>query len=85
MKILKKEYFTLITNNNFKLFNNYNSNKFILILKNKFNEIYNYDVDHRLPNLHRWCNNTSTRYKKTCDWEKKLENAVQDNCLGNYK
>ena len=66
-----------IFKNNLKIMNK--------LIKNKFNQIYNYDVDHQLPNLHRWCNNTSNRYKKTCDWEKKLENAVQDNCLGNYK
>lgn len=66
-----------ILNNNIKMMNK--------LIKNKLNNLYNYDVDHKLPNLHRWCNHTSNRYKNSCNWEKKLENAVQDNCLGNYK
>lgn len=39
-----------------------------------------YDVDANLPNLHRWCNGVSQRYRNTCNWEKKLDNANRDNC-----
>ena len=42
------------------------------------------DVDKDLPNLHRWCNTTSNRYKNICNWEKKLDNAQNDNCYTSY-
>lgn len=42
------------------------------------------DVDKDLPNLHRWCNTTSSRYKNICNWEKKLDNAQNDNCYTSY-
>lgn len=45
---------------------------------------YFIDVDKDLPNLHRWCNTTSNRYKNICNWEKKLDNAQNDNCYTNY-
>ena len=57
-----------------------------ILKKNYIKNITKYfmDVDKDLPNLHRWRNTTSNRYKNICNWEKKLDNAQNDNCYTNY-
>lgn len=57
--------------------------KIFKIVKNTLDNYYKYDVDKNLPYLHRWCNTTSIRYKDTCDWEKKLDDANSDNSYSN--
>ena len=88
MKLIKREYCTLInTITKNVIVTLPKSNLYKLIensLKSNMEKIFNYDVDKNLPNLHRWCNNTSNRYKNTCNWEKKLTLAGQDNCIGKY-
>ena len=54
-----------------------NVNRELYSIYQNFNK---YDVDANLPYLHRWCNSVSQRYRNTCNWEKKLDNANRDNC-----
>lgn len=51
------------------------------IFFNNLNNLYKYIFtnDYNLPKLHRWCVKTSNIYKKSCNWEKKNENANIDN------
>ncbi len=74
--------------NTISYFNNYLCQTRIYQRVNNVNrELYSiylnfnkYDVDADLPDLHRWCNSVSQRYRNTCNWEKKLDNANRDNC-----
>ena len=56
-----------------------NNNKFVKNLFNSINRVFKTNYDD-MTNLHRWCNTTSPKYKYSCDWKKKLDNAGRDNC-----
>lgn len=53
-----------------------------IIKKYKFLLKYEYN---NMTDLHRWCIITSPKYKNTCNWKKKLDNAGKDNCFTNFK
>ena len=90
--LFKRGYHTMTTrlftemigNNGPKTFTDVSTNSLMIMVKKTINNIINRDIDGHLPKLHRWCNNTSPRYKDTCDWEKKLEIASRDNCYTDY-
>ena len=52
-------------------------------ISSNLNKLFEDKYDN-MTNLHRWCNTTSPKYKNTCDWEKKLDNAGRDNCYSKY-
>ena len=80
MRTFKRDYYTLINRVSNVVIKKFPKNNLHELIYNSFKNIYNYDVNKKLPNLHRWCNSTSERYKNSCNWEKKLENAMMDNC-----
>ena len=86
--LFKRGYHTMTTrlftkiigNNKPKTFSDVSTNSLMIMVKRTIDNFVNRDIDGHLPKLHRWCNNTSPRYKDTCNWEKKLEIASRDNC-----
>ena len=88
-RIFKREYFTIVN----KYFNNLtkfrpddsfpNNNKLYARISMTIEKLFENNYDN-MTDLHRWCNTTSPKYKNTCDWEKKLDNAVRDNCYSKY-
>jgi len=88
-KTFIRKYFS-IANAYFKDLNTYvlpntypNNNKLFIKIQKSLEKVINIDTDKNLPNLHRWCNTASYRYKNSCDWEKKIDNANRDNCYTN--
>lgn len=75
MKIKKLPIF------NIQLFNQIKFNtglpNFIFNISNYINKNY---IDNH-TNLHRWCHVKSDKYRYTCNWETKLDNANKDNSL----
>jgi len=51
--------------------------KYISKLSSYINENY---IDNT-TNLHRWCHKQSEKYRNSCNWETKLDNANRDNSL----
>ena len=88
-RLFKRELFTFATKyynyfNAFKLDDTFpNNNKLFAKISSKLNKLFEDKYDN-MTNLHRWCNTTSPKYKNTCDWEKKLDNAGRDNCYSKY-
>ena len=86
--LFKRDYHTMTTrmltkiigNNSPKSFSDVSIDSVMIVVKRTIDNIVNRDIDGHLPKLHRWCNNTSPRYRDTCNWEKKLEIASRDNC-----
>lgn len=60
-------------------FNDYLPN-FINIITNKIN----FYLKENTTCLHRWCHSTSDKYKFSCNWEKKLDAANNDNNLSKF-
>ena len=51
-------------------------------LSNYINENYiNENYIDNTTNLHRWCHKQSDKYRDSCNWETKLDNANRDNSL----
>lgn len=88
-RIFKRELFTLVTKcynnlNTFKPVDSFpNNNKLFIRISSTIDKLFKNNYDN-LTDLHRWCNTTSPKYKDTCDWEKKLDNAGRDNCYTKY-
>ena len=90
-RLFKRELFTFARrhlNNitSFKpddTFPNNNNNKLFAKIYNTVNKLFENNNDN-MTDLHRWCITTSPKYKNTCNWEKKLDNAGRDNCFSNY-
>ena len=88
-RLFKRELFTFATKyynyfNAFKLDDTFpNNNKLFAKISSNLNKLFEDKYDN-MTNLHRWCNTTSPKYKNTCDWEKKLDNAGRDNCYSKY-
>ena len=58
--------------------------KFNTFLPNKFykiTNILNNILDEKTTDLHRWCHKKSDKYQKTCNWQKKLDDANKDNSI----
>ena len=49
----------------------------ITILSNYINKNY---IENP-TNLHRWCHKECDKYRDSCDWKAKLDNANRDNTL----
>ena len=83
-RLFKRELFTFARKyynyfNAFKIDDTFpNNNKLFAKISSKLNKLFEDKYDN-MTNLHRWCNTTSPKYKKTCDWKKKLDNAGRDN------
>lgn len=60
-----------------------NNNKLFVRISTTIEKLFENDYD-KMTDLHRWCNKTSPKYKDSCDWEKKLDNAGRDNCCSKY-
>lgn len=82
LRIFKRELFTLI-NNNYKFPNKFPNDKILIKISMSIEKLFNNDYE-SMTKLHRWCNTTSPKYKNSCDWIKKLDNAGRDNCYSNY-
>ena len=77
-----KNYFYNLTN--FKPDNSFpNNNKLFVNIRTSIEKLMNKNNDN-MTSLHRWCINTSPKYKDTCNWEKKLDNAGRDNCYSSH-
>ena len=88
-RIFKRELFTF-TKNHFNNLNRFkpddtfpNNNKLFARISMSIDKLFANDYDN-MTDLHRWCNTTSPKYKNTCHWEKKLDNAGRDNCYSKY-
>tara|TARA_B100000497_G_C7687335_1_gene416854 strand:+ start:2789 stop:3034 length:246 start_codon:yes stop_codon:yes gene_type:complete len=60
-------------------FNN-NLPKFINIISNKIN----FNLKENTTCLHRWCHTSSDKYKFSCKWQKKIDDANNDNNLSKF-
>mgnify|MGYP001193329780 CR=1 FL=1 len=88
-RVFKRHLFTVAN----KYFNNLNqfkpddtfpnNNKLFTRISMTIEKLFENNYDN-MTQLHRWCNTTSPKYKDTCDWEKKLDNAGRDNCYSKY-
>ena len=76
-----KKYYNDISNfNGFKPDDTFpNNNKLFKKISMTIEKLFDTNYDN-MTSLHRWCNTTSPKYKNSCDWEKKLDNAGRDNC-----
>lgn len=88
-RIFKRDLYTLIQKiNNFntidfpKTFPN--NNKLFVQISMTIEKLFS-NNNQQLPDLHRWCNTTSPKYKYKCNWEKKIDNAGRDNCFTNIR
>ena len=87
MKFLKREYYTLakdLKNINLEYPKFIIENKLYKKINLSIQKLIEFDSNSHLPKLHRWCNTTSNRYKNICNWEKKLDNAQNDNCYTSF-
>ena len=88
-RLFKRELFTFARKyynyfNAFKIDDTFpNNNKLFAKISSNLNKLFEDKYDN-MTNLHRLCNTTSPKYKNTCDWEKKLDNAGRDNCYSKY-
>lgn len=79
--VIAKKYMNNL--NNLKLHNTFpNNNTLFTRISDKIDKFFDSNYNN-MTDLHRWCNTTSPKYKNTCNWEKKLDNAGRDNCYSN--
>ena len=89
--IFKRELFTFARShlNNITIFKPIdtfpnNNNKLFNRISMTIEKLFENNNDN-MTDLHRWCITTSPKYKNTCNWEKKLDNASRDNCYTNVR
>ena len=88
-RLFKRELFTLAKKyynnfNTFKVDDTFpNNNKLFAKISSRLNKLFEDKYDN-MTNLDQWCNTTSPKYKNTCHWEKKLDNAGRDNYYSKY-